>query len=781
MNRFLVIAIFISTTLAQGQNFTDYYDAVGKATSPAEKAKALSQLAMHLQQSQIYGKALDYWNQAEALTSTDFASSKSIRLNRAICLSYLQQTAEAEEILKKLLIESNEQKDVPTEQLVENELARFYERQNRPVSAISTYEQMLLKSPTSEESFRIYNNLGYLYQKAKDQEKAIENFERALVIAKRISTPIDQLVNAYINLGTAYARERNFAKAQSTFDEALKWPGMGILTKAQLHNYRAASFMASKETARAAVAANASIQLAEPLRTEAGAEQILMDGYKLLSMIHQHDDLALYQKYNTLYRDLQDKSRLAIQKQNQSLFEKQIEIEGQEREFTKRSAEKELLDAQERERALLKEKETQELKLQLQEMDLLKRNQEFQRIELEKQFLEKRQAEQELEINSKKTQATLQRQELEKQQQVRESEKKLLEQYRNQKVLQERFSKEQESRNKLVFAVAVMSTLCVVLLLGGFVYQLQIRKRLIKQNHLIELQKDAIEKNNLEIRGQNEYLKNAENIIKQQNEQLTTYNARLEQEVAERTQALQNANSELADNNQQLEQYSYMTAHNLRGPVARILGLSSIFEHNDADSLNGNILKKMQFEAKSLDTLIKDLNVILNVRKAKAELTAEINIEEAWVRAQKILQQEIVEANAIVKSTVDASAAVYFVATYFENILYNLLSNAIKYRSADRQSMIELSLRTDGEYDCLIVSDNGLGIDLTKHQDKVFRLFSRFHIHKEGKGIGLYLIKMQMENLGGKVVLESKPDEYTRFLLFFKKVKRQTSVDENQH
>lgn len=63
--------------------------------------------------------------------------------------------------------------------------------------------------------------------------------------------------------------------------------------------------------------------------------------------------------------------------------------------------------------------------------------------------------------------------------------------------------------------------------------------------------------------------------------------------------------------------------------------------------------------------------------------------------------------------------------------------------------------------------DNGLGIDLEKESGSVFGLYKRFHFHKEGKGIGLFMVKTQVESLGGKITIMSKINEGTEFNIEF--------------
>ena len=61
------------------------------------------------------------------------------------------------------------------------------------------------------------------------------------------------------------------------------------------------------------------------------------------------------------------------------------------------------------------------------------------------------------------------------------------------------------------------------------------------------------------------------------------------------------------------------------------------------------------------------------------------------------------------------------------------------------------------------ISDNGLGIDLNKYEDSIFKLFKRFHTHVEGRGLGLFLVKSQIEALQGSLEIQSVVDRGTCF------------------
>jgi signal transduction histidine kinase len=117
----------------------------------------------------------------------------------------------------------------------------------------------------------------------------------------------------------------------------------------------------------------------------------------------------------------------------------------------------------------------------------------------------------------------------------------------------------------------------------------------------------------------------------------------------------------------------------------------------------------------------------------------------------------------------DFSAApeVVSVRSYALSIGYNLLANAIKYRSPDRDLHIAVRSYRAGSFICLLVQDNGRGIDLVKNRHKLFGMYQRFHQQIEGKGLGLHLVKTQIEAVGGSIAVESEPGKGTAFKVLF--------------
>jgi signal transduction histidine kinase/ligand-binding sensor domain-containing protein len=283
-----------------------------------------------------------------------------------------------------------------------------------------------------------------------------------------------------------------------------------------------------------------------------------------------------------------------------------------------------------------------------------------------------------------------------------------------------------------------------------------------KTRELINANEELLDQSNL-LSKQNHQLQKAQITIENKNKEIKHRNETLEEEVDKRTE-------ELMQYNQQLEQFAFVTAHNLRGPVARILGLGNVLEltENVPDEVK-TITDKLIFTAEEIDSVITDLNQILQIRNMPSPLE-ELDLKKETSKIISNLEKEINSSNAIVRTDFPEIRSVITSKIYLDSILYNLLSNSIKFRHPERTPDIKITAINENDYICLVVSDNGLGIDLQKNRNKLFKLYSRFHFHIEGKGLGLYLTKTKVLTLGGKIEVKSEVNIGTTFKVFFKRM-----------
>lgn len=225
---------------------------------------------------------------------------------------------------------------------------------------------------------------------------------------------------------------------------------------------------------------------------------------------------------------------------------------------------------------------------------------------------------------------------------------------------------------------------------------------------------------------------------------------------------------DLLQRNRDLEQFSYIISHNLRSPVATIIGLINLLNNS---KLNASDKKKtingINISANNLDEVIKDLNVILQVKSQNNEQKKLIKFSELLNDIKSSFNDHIINENVQIISNFKAIDEIETLKSYMYSIFYNLILNSIKYRRANVRPIIEIKSELTGNDLILKFKDNGIGIDLEKYGHEVFGLNKRFNFNTEGKGLGLFMVKTQIESMGGKITLESALNIGTTFKIKF--------------
>jgi light-regulated signal transduction histidine kinase (bacteriophytochrome) len=225
--------------------------------------------------------------------------------------------------------------------------------------------------------------------------------------------------------------------------------------------------------------------------------------------------------------------------------------------------------------------------------------------------------------------------------------------------------------------------------------------------------------------------------------------------------------SELTNRNNEHMQFNYIVSHNLRSPIAQLIGLCNILSFpNIQNEEKERAMQYIKKSAQKMDELVKDLSDVLSSRSTIHQVKENISFDLILESILDSLYIQIKDTHAEIKVQMDQNAkGMYTVKHYLESILYNLISNAIKYRSQDRSPKIRLSFKRAENFMVITVTDNGIGINLEMHSKKVFGLYHRFHEHTEGKGLGLYMTKTQVESLGGSIAIKSRPNEGTEIMV----------------
>lgn len=222
---------------------------------------------------------------------------------------------------------------------------------------------------------------------------------------------------------------------------------------------------------------------------------------------------------------------------------------------------------------------------------------------------------------------------------------------------------------------------------------------------------------------------------------------------------------ELNQRYNELMQFNYIVSHNLRAPIANIMGLAEMFNMDGIDEEEKRqIINHIQFSILKIDELINDLNIILAARSDIHSKKEKIVFSDIIERVEKTLDKQIRESKTRLKLKIEKDAeTIYSIKSFIKSTLYNLVNNAIKYRDPKRNPVISIGIKRIEDKIEIKVEDNGIGIDLEKYGKDIFGLYKRFHPSFEGKGLGLNMTKTQVESLGGTISIESNPGKGSVF------------------
>lgn len=225
-------------------------------------------------------------------------------------------------------------------------------------------------------------------------------------------------------------------------------------------------------------------------------------------------------------------------------------------------------------------------------------------------------------------------------------------------------------------------------------------------------------------------------------------------------------NKRLVQRNEALEQFAFIISHNLRAPLANILGLSQLITQlSPEDEIFPSTVEGLHQSSSGLDQVVKDLSTILKMRDNLKD--GESQVELLPLIKEALNSLEIKKDGSDLQLDLDFKEVgkVEGIKAYLLSIFTNLIGNSIKYSRKGVSLKISIQSSVRNGSILLKFQDNGLGIDLDEHGQNVFKLYKRFHDHVEGRGMGLYMVHSQVLALGGDIEVESEVGKGTCFTI----------------
>jgi signal transduction histidine kinase len=260
--------------------------------------------------------------------------------------------------------------------------------------------------------------------------------------------------------------------------------------------------------------------------------------------------------------------------------------------------------------------------------------------------------------------------------------------------------------------------------------------------------RSSLERSNEELKIEVQERREAEQALRESENEVLRLNAELEQRVRDRTLQLELANKEL-------ESFSYSVSHDLRSPLRAIDGFSQALLEDYSDQLDEtgrDYLGRVRAAAQKMGCLIDDMLKLSRVSRAEMNLqTVDLSsmAESLW---EELRQNDNREAEIRIAEGLTAVCDPHLMRI----ALTNLFSNAWKYTSKTAGTRIEFGMQSEGSETAFFVRDNGAGFDM-KYADKLFGAFQRMHTTSEfpGTGIGLATVKRVISRHGGRVWAEA--------------------------
>ena len=237
------------------------------------------------------------------------------------------------------------------------------------------------------------------------------------------------------------------------------------------------------------------------------------------------------------------------------------------------------------------------------------------------------------------------------------------------------------------------------------------------------------------------------------------------QKLEETNNRLVNLNNTLENQTKQLQEFAYISSHNLRSPAGNIRALLDFYNNDPSPENFKLILEKLDVVSVDLLDTINDLANVVKIKNEVSRDTTKLSINKLIDKAKDSLSQQINDKKAEISVELNGIDVIKSSKTYMESILLNLMSNALKYAKDNVPPVISITATSNESSFILKVADNGTGIDLKKHGNKIFGLRKTFHRNKDSRGVGLFITKAQIESMEGSIDIESKVGVGTTFII----------------
>ncbi|MEO8474110.1 MAG: PAS domain-containing sensor histidine kinase [Chryseolinea sp.] len=242
-----------------------------------------------------------------------------------------------------------------------------------------------------------------------------------------------------------------------------------------------------------------------------------------------------------------------------------------------------------------------------------------------------------------------------------------------------------------------------------------------------------------------------------------------EGKIREQNARLTAVSDDLRRKNEQLEEFTQIVSHNLRSPVGNILTLIGFLESSSSEQDRVELLTMLKESSTTAQETLLELHEVLKIKQDKQIPRQQLRFADVFRHVESMLSAKIAEVSATIETDFDSIPSILYPNIYLESIFLNLLSNSLKYLRKGVRPVIKFKTYRQDRCIILEASDNGSGINMERYAHQIFKLHKTFHKHPESRGIGLFMIKNQIETLGGDISMKSKENKGTTVSINFNK------------
>ena len=223
----------------------------------------------------------------------------------------------------------------------------------------------------------------------------------------------------------------------------------------------------------------------------------------------------------------------------------------------------------------------------------------------------------------------------------------------------------------------------------------------------------------------------------------------------------------LQEQNKRLWNYFLSVSHNFKSHSSNLKLLVDAFKRTKNKTERKALVKMLELTSDNLSQSLEFLQETVSIQTNNTKEKKWCDFDTYYNNSIPQIQKSLEACGGKINTSFKNALGVDYIPAYMESLYFNMLSNAIKYRRSNEPLVIEIESGKQNGNTWLSFKDNGLGIDLVRNGEKLFGIYETFHRNPEARGLGLFITHNQIDSVGGKILVESKVDEGSKFTIIW--------------